>query len=115
MIPTARPSSPSASVIPARPRRQAPVAEIPDGEFAMDAMTLPPVIRPTASPSSPTAVPADESAIVLAASQGDRTAFEQLVHVHHQRVLNFIYQMTRQRQDAEDLTQQTFVKAFLHI
>jgi RNA polymerase sigma-70 factor (ECF subfamily) len=81
----------------------------------MDAMTLLPVIRPTASPSSTTAVPADESALVLAASQGDRTAFEQLVHLYHQRVLNFIYQMTRQRQDAEDLTQQTFVKAFLHI
>jgi RNA polymerase sigma-70 factor (ECF subfamily) len=30
-------------------------------------------------------------------------------------VLNFVYQMTRQRQDAEDLTQQTFVKAFQHI
>jgi RNA polymerase sigma-70 factor (ECF subfamily) len=78
-------------------------------------MMLAPVISaaertPDSNPGRP-----DESAIVLAASRGSRHAFEQLVHLHHQRVLNFVYQMTRQRQDAEDLTQQTFVKAFQHI
>jgi RNA polymerase sigma-70 factor (ECF subfamily) len=81
----------------------------------MEAMTLPSVIRPEAPAATMAPARPDEAAIVLAASQGDRKAFEQLVHLHHQRVLNFIYQMTRQRQDAEDLTQQTFVKAFLHI
>src|SRR5690349_14114971 len=78
-------------------------------------MTLTSVIRPEA-PAPATAAPRpDDATIVLAASQGDRVAFEKLVHLYHQRVLNFIHQMTRQRQDAEDLTQQTFVKAFLHI
>jgi RNA polymerase sigma-70 factor, ECF subfamily len=60
-------------------------------------------------------VPQDETTTVLAASRGDASAFAQLVHLHHRRVLNYVLQMTRQRQDAEDLTQQTFVKAFHHI
>lgn len=78
-------------------------------------MILAPVM-PTAEQAPPvTSAPADETALVLAASRGDRAAFEQLVHLHHRRVLNFVYQMTRQRQDAEDITQHTFVKAFQHI
>ncbi|MEO6004341.1 MAG: sigma-70 family RNA polymerase sigma factor [Opitutus sp.] len=43
---------------------------------------------------------------------GDVVAFEQVVRLHSSRVFNFVYQMTRQRQDAEDLVQQTFVKAY---
>jgi RNA polymerase sigma-70 factor (ECF subfamily) len=57
----------------------------------------------------------EDAELVRAAAAGDARAFEKLVHLHHRRVLNFVYQMTRQRQDAEDLTQQTFVKAFQHI
>lgn len=57
----------------------------------------------------------ENATLVRAAAGGDVRAFEQLVHLHHRRVLNFVYQMTRQMQDAEDLTQQTFVKAFQHI
>ena len=43
---------------------------------------------------------------------GDVVAFEQVVRLYSSRVFNFVYQMTRQRQDAEDLVQQTFVKAY---
>lgn len=78
-------------------------------------MILSLVIPAAERTSDSTSARPDESAIVLAASRGNRGAFEQLVHLHHQRVLNFVYQMTRQRQDAEDITQQTFVKAFQHI
>jgi RNA polymerase sigma-70 factor, ECF subfamily len=79
-------------------------------------MTLSPGSRSmTESAAAHPPVPVDDAATVLAASRGDVRAFESLVHRHHQRVLNFINQMTRQRQDAEDLTQQTFVKAFQHI
>ena len=77
--------------------------------------TLLPVPRADAPAAAGSTVPPDESATVLAASGGDASAFERLVHLHHRRVLNFVLQMTRQRQDAEDLTQQTFVKAFQHI
>ena len=57
----------------------------------------------------------DEAGLVRETVAGDSGAFDQLVRVHHPRVFNFIFQMTRQRQDAEDLTQQTFIKAFAHL
>jgi RNA polymerase sigma-70 factor, ECF subfamily len=81
----------------------------------METMTLSPAPHAGEPTPGSAAVPCDEVEIVRAASQGDGRAFEQIVHLHHRRVLNFLYQMTRQRQDAEDLTQQTFVKAFQHI
>ena len=71
---------------------------------------------PSVEPSvCPIAVDPENATLVRAAAGGDVRAFEKLVHLHHRRVLNFVYQMTRQMQDAEDLTQQTFVKAFQHI
>lgn len=77
-------------------------------------MTLP--SAHTEGSESVVATPAsDETDRVRAAAAGDVRAFEALVHVHHRRVLNFVFQMTRQREDAEDLTQQTFLKAFQHI
>ena len=57
----------------------------------------------------------EDAEFVRAAAAGDARAFENLVQLHHRRVFNFVYQMTRQRQDAEDITQQTFVKAYQHI
>jgi RNA polymerase sigma-70 factor (ECF subfamily) len=82
----------------------------------MEAMTLSPEPRTEETAvAAASIVDADEAATALAASRGDRRAFETLVHLHHRRVLCFIQQMTRHRQDAEDLTQQTFVKAFQHI
>src|SRR5476651_395531 len=62
-----------------------------------------------------TSEPPDESALIRDAVSGSARAFEQIVHSHHHRVFNFLYQMTRQRQDAEDLTQQTFIKAYHHL
>lgn len=81
----------------------------------MLAMTQPAESSAASPPAGSAAAPRDEQDIVRAAVRGDSRAFEQLVHLHHRRVLNFLYQMTRQRQDAEDLTQHTFVKAFQHI
>jgi RNA polymerase sigma-70 factor (ECF subfamily) len=80
----------------------------------METMTLSPAS--SVGPSEcPAAADPEAATLVRAAAGGDVRAFEKLVHLHHRRVLNFVYQMTRQRQDAEDLTQQTFVKAFQHI
>jgi RNA polymerase sigma-70 factor, ECF subfamily len=78
-------------------------------------MTLSPSPQADVCVPDADAVRREEAELLRAAAGGDLRAFEQLVHVHHRRVLNFVYQMTRQRQDAEDLTQQTFVKAFQHI
>lgn len=83
----------------------------------METMTLSASPRADATASIPDAAasPEAEAAIVRAAAGGDGRAFEQIVRVHQRRVYHFLYQMTRQREDAEDLTQQTFLKAFRHI
>ena len=46
---------------------------------------------------------------------GCRESFEALVERHGQRIFNFLWQLTRNRHDAEDLTQETFLKAFRNI
>lgn len=74
---------------------------------------------PELSVEDPISLPAesdgDEIALVRDTLAGKVQAFDQIVRTHHRRVFNFLYQMTRQRQDAEDLTQQTFIKAFDHL
>jgi len=57
----------------------------------------------------------DEPTLVRAAANGDRAAFDAIVHAHHRRVFNFLYHLTRHRHDAEDITQQTFLKAYQHL
>lgn len=64
---------------------------------------------------SRTQISAGEAALVRAAAAGDTRAFEALVSQHSRRVFNFLYQMTRHRQDAEDLTQRTFIKAYQNL
>ena len=78
-------------------------------------MTLLP--KPDAETSAPTSPPIDagEAELIRDIQAGNTRAFEKLVHLHSRRVFNFIHQMTRQRQDAEDLVQQTFVKAYHNI
>ncbi len=54
--------------------------------------------------------PDDE--LVLKAQQGDIHAFDQLVERYHGKIYGLTYNMTSNREDAEDLTQEVFVKAF---
>lgn len=61
---------------------------------------------------SPAAPCDDEATLVRATVGGDSRAFDQLVQLNSRRVFNFLYQFTRNRHDAEDLTQQTFIKAY---
>lgn len=80
-----------------------------------EVMELPSTSR-TADPlAGPAESRCEDAAIVRAAIGGDTRAFEQLVHLYHRRVCNFLQQMTRQREDTEDLAQQTFIKAYQHI
>jgi len=79
-------------------------------------MTAPSSARSADEPAPAGAVPSPEhAAVVRAAIGGDARAFEQIVGAYHRRVFNFLQQMTRQREDTEDLTQQTFIKAYQHI
>ncbi len=46
------------------------------------------------------------------ARQGDLAAFDQLVHRYRARIHATVYHMTSSREDADDLTQEAFLKAF---
>ncbi len=53
-----------------------------------------------------------DAELVLKAQQGDVHAFDQLVERYHSKIYGLTYNMTSNREDAEDLTQEVFVKAF---
>ena len=55
---------------------------------------------------------ADDRALVERAAQGDRDAFGALVLRHQNRVFNVAYQVVRNREDALDVAQEAFAKAF---
>lgn len=60
----------------------------------------------------------DMSANASAATSGngiDRAGFAALVEEHQDKLRNFLFRYTRSREDAEDLTQDTFVKAYRNI
>jgi RNA polymerase sigma-70 factor (ECF subfamily) len=54
----------------------------------------------------------DEGAEVERARGGDQDAFRGLVHRHSPAVFRLAYRMTRNEQDAEDVVQETFLKAY---
>jgi RNA polymerase sigma-70 factor, ECF subfamily len=53
--------------------------------------------------------------LVAAAKNGNRRAFEILVKRHEQRIFFVARRITRRREDAEDVVQQSFQKAFTHL
>jgi RNA polymerase sigma-70 factor (ECF subfamily) len=56
-----------------------------------------------------------DGTLVAAAKRGDTQAFEELVLRHEQRVLAVAHRITNNREDAEDVAQESFHKAFLHL
>lgn len=58
---------------------------------------------------------ADESTLVRQAQRGDRTAFATLVEGYYERLHRWLYQLTHDRHSAEDLTQESFLKAFANL
>lgn len=57
----------------------------------------------------------NETELVTRAQNGDRNAFSELVHIHARGVLNVIYRMCGDEQLAEDVVQETFIQAWLHL
>lgn len=53
-----------------------------------------------------------DSDLVARALHGDPTAFDELVRRHQKRIYNLSYRMLRRHDDAEDVTQEAFLKAF---
>ncbi|MSU71523.1 MAG: sigma-70 family RNA polymerase sigma factor [Opitutus sp.] len=59
---------------------------------------------------------ADADLVVVRQVQaGDVAAFDRLISKYRERVLGIVYNMTSNREDAADLTQDTFIKAFQSI
>jgi RNA polymerase sigma-70 factor (ECF subfamily) len=56
-----------------------------------------------------------EAVLVLAAKRGDGHAFEILIVRYRRRILAIARRFTRIREDAEDIVQQSFQKAFVHL
>src|SRR5712671_5752752 len=56
-----------------------------------------------------------DGALVAATKRGDTQAFEELVLRHKQRVLAMAQRITNNREDAEDVAQESFHKVFLHL
>ena len=65
--------------------------------------------------SCTTSVKHSDSALVAATKRGNTRAFEELVLRHKQRVLAVAQRITNNREDAEDVAQESFHKAFLHL
>jgi RNA polymerase sigma-70 factor (ECF subfamily) len=59
--------------------------------------------------------PREETRLVRAAQQGDRSAFAALVEAYWGRLYRWLYQLTRDRHLAEDLAQEAFLKALAHL
>ena len=55
---------------------------------------------------------AEEHRQIVAAQRGDRPAFAQLVERYWERLYRWLYRVTHDRHTAEDLAQETFLKAF---
>src|SRR6267378_3458991 len=56
-----------------------------------------------------------DGALVAATRRGDTQAFDELVLRHKQRVIAVAQRITNNREDAEDVAQESFHKAFLHL
>ena len=56
-----------------------------------------------------------DSEVVQAFLEGDQRAFGELVSRYDQRLLNFVYRTIGDRDRAQDLVQETFVRVYRHM
>jgi len=77
-------------------------------------MTLPPqaAVGETLAPPDTTSA---DAPLIAECLQGNMRAFDEIVRTHTPRVFSYVLHMTRHRQDAEDIAQQTFIKAYTHL
>src|SRR5580704_17639925 len=59
--------------------------------------------------------PAADQRLVVAAKNGDEQAFETLFKRHRQKILRVVLRYAHVREDAEDIVQQSFQKAFVYL
>lgn len=71
-----------------------------------------PLASPAASPQVKIEDPDRE--LVARWQAGDESAFEELIRLHERRVYRLLYRMMGSKEDAEDLTQETFLSLHRH-
>ena len=54
----------------------------------------------------------DKVRLAQHARDGDNDAFEEIFRVYHTRIYNYVYRLVGNVQDAQDLTQESFLKAY---
>ena len=69
----------------------------------------------TTSSSANRLVAEEDASLVAAAKARDTRAFELLVERHERKIFSMAQRITRNREDAEDVVQQSFQKAFIHL
>ncbi len=67
---------------------------------------------PTGAGGPATSGDSSDEALVQRAQKGDTHAFDQLVRRHFDRIYGLLYHMMAHRQDAEDLAQTVFIRAY---
>ena len=76
----------------------------------------PPALSNPAEPGDGAAQELERDEVLVERSQGgDIGAFDRLVERYKERIYRLAYQMTSQHEDANDLAQETFIKAFRSI
>ena len=69
-----------------------------------------PFHEPTEAPTA--ANPTEEQELVKRARRGDMAAYDELVRRYQERIYATIYHMTANHEDANDLAQEAFIKAY---
>ncbi len=57
----------------------------------------------------------NEKEFILAAKNGDLNAFEKILFLYEKRIFNYIYRLVGNKYDAQDVTQDTFIKLYKNI
>jgi RNA polymerase sigma-70 factor (ECF subfamily) len=69
----------------------------------------------TTSSSANRLVAEEDASLVAAAKARDTRAFDLLVERNERKIFSMAHRITRNREDAEDVVQQSFHKAFIHL
>jgi RNA polymerase sigma-70 factor (ECF subfamily) len=65
--------------------------------------------------AAPSLTEADEATLVAQSREGDGRAFGELVRRYESKIFRLAQHVTQNREDAEDVLQETFLKAFEHL
>lgn len=77
------------------------------------AVEVPAFVTMSENPTSEqAAAQPDDLSLVHRSQAGDFSAYEELVRRYHGRIYGLVYSMVSSREDAEDVTQEVFVKAW---